>query len=59
MQKTYFFSLRELKQPVNQWICIAFLGVWVFWFMLYYVVGQTQALGDNYVSVRTSTAHLK
>ena len=48
MNKSKFFSLSEMKQPVNQWICIAFLGVWTFWFMLFYVVGKTKEIGDNY-----------
>jgi len=45
-----FFSLAELKQPVNQWICIAFLGVWCFWMALYYVAQKAQIIGENFVS---------
>lgn len=48
MQKESFFSLAALKQPVNQWICVAFLAVWCFWTMLYYFVDKAQAIGENY-----------
>lgn len=54
MQKESFFSLAALKQPVNQWICIAFVGVWFFWTMLYYIVDKTQAIGENYYESRLS-----
>ena len=43
-----FFSLAELKQPVNQWICIAFLAVWCFWIVLYYTVQKTEAIGNSF-----------
>lgn len=36
-QHNSFFSLAEIKQPVNQWICVAFLGVWCFWIVLYWL----------------------
>jgi hypothetical protein len=42
-----FFSFSELKQPVNQWLCIAFIGVWCFWIVLYYVTQKTEAVGDT------------
>ena len=48
MQKESFFSLAAMKQPVNQWICVAFLGVWCFWVVLYYFVDKTQAIGNAY-----------
>lgn len=48
--KNKFFSLDELKQPVNQWLCIAFLSLWVFWFMLYYVADKTKELGESFVT---------
>lgn len=56
MQKEHFFSLAALRQPVNQWICIAFVGVWCFWTMLYYFVDKTQAIGENYYESRLSAA---
>jgi len=49
MNKKHFFSLSELKQPVNQWLCIAFMALWLFWFLLYYVVQKAQAIGENYL----------
>lgn len=45
--KKKFFSLSELKQPVNQWLCIAFIGVWAFWIMLYHFTDKAQAFGKN------------
>lgn len=34
-----FFNF-DLRQTVNQWICVTFLGVWCFAIVLYYVVNQ-------------------
>jgi hypothetical protein len=45
-----FFSLAELKQPVNQWICIAFLCLWCFWIVLYFTVQRTQDIGDSFMN---------
>jgi hypothetical protein len=53
--KHSFFSLAEIKQPVNQWLCIAFLGVWCFWIMLYYVTQKAEAIGDSYFNVIAAT----
>lgn len=47
-----FFSLSELNQPVNQWLCIAFLGLICFWTVLTYVTEKAQAISDNYVADR-------
>ncbi|MFA6294882.1 MAG: hypothetical protein WC666_00470 [Candidatus Paceibacterota bacterium] len=49
MNRAHFFSLAEMKQPVNQWLCIAFMGLWVFWFLLFYVVDRTKTIGEAYV----------
>jgi hypothetical protein len=43
-----FFSLSEMKQPVNQWICIAFICVWVFWMGLFYLTHKAQVIGDTF-----------
>lgn len=45
-----FFSMASSKQTVNQWLCIALLALWAFWFMLYYVVNKTYAIGDAYLA---------
>jgi hypothetical protein len=42
-----FFSLAEMKQPVNQWFCIAFLGLWCFWIVLYYTTNKAYDVGSN------------
>jgi hypothetical protein len=47
-----FFSLREMKQPVNQWLCIAFISLLCFWTLLYYFTQNVEAVGDNYVAKR-------
>ena len=49
-QKESFFSLAELKQPVNQWICVAFLCVLCFWVVLYYFTQETQAIGAGFAA---------
>jgi hypothetical protein len=51
-----FFSLAELKQPVNQWICIAFLGVWCFWIVLYYVTNKAENVFDSYNNALAGTS---
>ena len=43
-----FFSLAEMKQPVNQWLCIAFLGVWCFWIVLYYLGSHAYDIGNEW-----------
>jgi hypothetical protein len=45
-----FFSLAEMKQPVNQWLCIAFLGVFCFWVVLFYFTQETQIIAENYAA---------
>ena len=47
-QKVPFLSLAELKQPVNQWLCIAFVGVLCFWTLLYYFTQKVQAIGESF-----------
>jgi hypothetical protein len=54
VNKNNFFSLAELKQPVNQWICIAFIGVLCFWVVLYYTTEQAKSIGGFYDDVRSS-----
>lgn len=47
-----FFSNTEASQPVNQWLCIAFISLVCFWVVLIYVVDKTEAYGQNYVDIR-------
>ena len=47
-QKVSFLSLAEMRQPVNQWLCVAFMGVLCFWTLLYYFVQKAQAVGKNF-----------
>ena len=35
------------KQKVNQWLCIALIGLMCFWTVLYYVSSTAQAIGNN------------
>jgi len=46
--KPKFWSLAEMKQPVNQWLCIAFFSVLGFWLVLYYVTQKAEAIGNNF-----------
>lgn len=48
MPKESFFSLAAIKEPVNQWICIAFMGVLCFWVVIYYLNNRIQTIGENY-----------
>jgi hypothetical protein len=48
MDKPKFFSLAEMKQPVNQWICIAFLGLLCFWVVLFYSSSKAYGIGDAF-----------
>jgi hypothetical protein len=50
MSNESFFSLAELKQPVNQWLCIGFMGVFCFWTLLYYFTQKTQIIGESYAA---------
>ncbi len=50
MNKSSFFSLSELKQPVNQWICIAFIGVLTFWIVLYYFTQKAEIVAESYTA---------
>ena len=49
MQRQPFFSL-DLKQTVNQWLCIALISLMCFWVVLYYFVHKTTAIGNNLVA---------
>ncbi len=59
MNKKSFFSLAELRQPVNQWLCIAFIGIFCFWTILFYFTSKAEAVGKTFsiidVSSYTST----
>jgi len=35
------------KQKVNQWLCIALVGLMCFWTVLYYVTSTAQAIGKS------------
>lgn len=37
-----------LKQSINQWLCIALIGLMTFWTVLYYVGHKAQLIADNY-----------
>jgi hypothetical protein len=37
----------DLKNPVNQWLCIAFICLICFWVVLYYFVNRTEAVGNS------------
>lgn len=52
--KKKFFSLAELKQPVNQWLCIAFLGVLCFWTLLYYASQKALSIGQVFMAQSSS-----
>ena len=41
--------MSEAKQPVNQWLCIAFISLCCFWTVLYYVTQKAEAIGDSFV----------
>jgi hypothetical protein len=49
MERRSFFSLADLKQPVNQWLCIAFISLLCFWTVLYYFTQKAAIIADNYV----------
>ncbi len=55
MNKNSFFSLAEMKQPVNQWLCIAFISLLCFWTLLYYFTQKAEAIGKNFNMLDTST----
>ena len=44
-----FFSL-DLRQPINQWLCIALISLMGFCVILYYLVNKASAFGNYYVS---------
>jgi len=43
-----------LKQKVNQWLCIALIGLMCFWTVLYYFTHKTIDIADNIISDRAS-----
>jgi hypothetical protein len=40
-------SVTDLKNPVNQWLCIAFVALLCFWVVLYYFVNKTEAFANT------------
>lgn len=40
-------SVTDLRNPVNQWLCIAFLALLCFWVVLYYFVNKTEAFANS------------
>lgn len=54
--KRRFFSLAEFKQPVNQWLCIAFLGLLCFWIVLFYSANKALSLSEVFSVKANMTA---
>lgn len=36
----------DLRQPINQWIALAFVALLCFWVVLYYMVHRAEAFGE-------------
>ncbi len=36
-----------LRQQVNQWLCIALIGLMGFWTVLYYLTDKAEAIGNS------------
>ena len=53
--KRPFFSF-DLRQPVNQWLCFALIGLMAFWVVLYYFVNRTSAFANDYVQTTYAAA---
>lgn len=53
-----FFSLAEMKQPVNQWLCVAFLGVWFFWMVLFYASVKANDVGNSWTNNNSNISAL-
>lgn len=51
MPRQSFFSL-DLRQQVNQWMCIALISLMCFWVVLNYFVQKTEAFGYDYLHGR-------
>ncbi|KND49904.1 MAG: hypothetical protein AB197_00125 [Parcubacteria bacterium C7867-002] len=47
MHKSSFFDMASGKQVVNQWLCIAFIAVFCFWTVVYYVAEKAAMIGEN------------
>jgi hypothetical protein len=47
MKSTDFFNF-NIRQEVNQWICIAFMSAWCFAVIFYYFTHQTDVVGQNW-----------
>jgi hypothetical protein len=41
-----------LKQSVNQWLCLALIGLMCFWTVLYYLTNKANAIGNTIMSER-------
>ncbi len=42
------FIKNFFKQSVNQWLCIALLGLICFWVVLFYIIHKAEAIADNF-----------
>lgn len=38
------------KQQVNQWLCIALIGLMCFWVVLYYLGHKADTIGNNIIA---------
>ena len=38
------------KQQVNQWLCIALIGLMCFWTVLFYLTHKAEAIGSSLVA---------
>ncbi len=51
--KPSFFSMANAKQPVNSWLCIAFISLLCFWVVLYYFTAKAEEIGENFSIIPT------
>lgn len=41
------FIRNFFRQSVNQWLCIALLGLICFWVVLFYIIHKAEAIADS------------
>ncbi len=46
-----FFSIQGMKEPINQWLGIALIGLMCTWTLIYYLGHKAEALAETFVPV--------
>ncbi len=58
-KKKHSLGLDELRQPVNQWLLLAFICLFIYWLVLYVLAHKVQTIGNEDQNTKATVNALK